>query len=110
MKQSHPAIRYDIYHVPENQRSWPERPSSADMEQVRELLSRIKGMKMNGVVVAVSFIVRHVQPCKEGAHSGFDFKGDNDGTRERTERLTKEAVLRWAAELFAPNMSFSVPG
>ena len=77
---------------------------------MKELLELIRGMKMNGVVVAVSFIVHHVQPCKERAHSVFDFKGDTDGTRERTERLTKEAVLRWAAELFAPNMSFSVPG
>ena len=80
------------------------------MEQVKELLELIRGMKMNGVVVAVSFIVRRVQPCKERAHPGFDFKGDADGTRERTERLTKEAVLRRAAELFAPNMPFSVPG
>ena len=32
MKQSHPAIRCDVDHVPENQRSWSERPSSADME------------------------------------------------------------------------------
>ena len=41
---------------------------------------------------------------------GFDFKGDTDGTRERTERLTKEAVLHRAAELFTPNMPYSMPG
>ena len=41
---------------------------------------------------------------------GFDFKGDTDGTRERMERLTKEAVLHRAAELFAPNAPFSVLG
>ena len=55
MKQSHPAIRCDVDHVLENRRSWSERPSSADMEQVRELLGLIKGM--NGGLVAVSFIV-----------------------------------------------------
>jgi len=38
------------------------------------------GMKVNGVVVAVSFIVRHIQPYKERAHPGFNFKGDTDGT------------------------------
>ena len=80
------------------------------MEQVKELLDMIQGMKMNGVVVAVSFIVRHIQPYKERAHPGFDFKGDTDGTRERTERLTKEVVLRQATELFAPNAPFSVLG
>jgi len=47
---------------------------------VRELLELIKGMKMNEVVVAVSFIVHRVLPCKERAHLGFDFKGDTDGT------------------------------
>ena len=110
MKQSHPAIRYDVDHVLENQRSWSERPSSANMEQVRELLGLIKGMKMNGGLVAASFIVRCVQPYKERAHAGFDFKGDNDGTRERSERLTKDNMLEWATGLLAPNASFSVLG
>ena len=60
MKQSHPAIRYDVDHVLENQRSWSKKPSSADMEQVREHHDLIKGMKMNGGLVAASFIVHHV--------------------------------------------------
>ena len=75
---------------------------------MRELLGLIKGMKMNDALVAMSFIVCHVQPCKERAHAGFDFKGDTDGTRERTERLSRDDVLEWAAELFAPNALFSV--
>ena len=58
MKQSHPAIRCDVDHVLENQRSLSEKLSSADMEQVRELLGIIKGIKMNGALVAASFIVR----------------------------------------------------
>ena len=57
MKQSHPTIWCDIDQISENQRSWSEKPTSADMEQVKELLVQIKGMKMNGVVVAVNFIV-----------------------------------------------------
>ena len=60
MKQSHPAIRCNIDHVLENQRSWSEKPSSADMEQVRELLDMIKGMKINRGLVVASFIVRRV--------------------------------------------------
>ena len=80
------------------------------MEQVKELLELMRSMKMSVVVVAVNFILCHVQPCKERAHPGFDFKGDTDGTQERTERLTKEAMLHQAAELFAPNMSYTKPG
>ena len=60
MKQSHPAIRCDVDHILENQKSWSENLSSVDMEQVREVLGLIKGVKMNDGLVAVSFIVRHV--------------------------------------------------
>ena len=77
---------------------------------MKELLKLIWGIKMNRVVVVVRFIVRRVQPCKERAHLGFDFKGDTDSTRERMERLTKEVVLHGAAELFAPHVPFSVLG
>ena len=80
------------------------------MDQVRELLDLIKCVKINGALVAASFIVRHVQPYKERAHEGFDFKGDTDGTWERTERLSKETMIRRAAKLFAANAPFSVPG
>jgi hypothetical protein len=74
------------------------------MEQVMELLDLIRGE-----LVATSFIVRRVQPCKERAHPGFDYRGDDDGTRERTEQLTKKNVLERATELFAPNISFAWP-
>ena len=62
------------------------------MEQVMELLDLIKGLELRGELVAVSFIVRRIQPCKERAHLGFDFRGDDDGTRESTEWLTKKEV------------------
>ena len=78
------------------------------MDQVRELLGLIKGIKMNGVLVVVSFIVRYTYPYKERAHAGFDFKGDTDGTWERSERLTKDDVLERVIGPFAPNASFSV--
>ena len=78
------------------------------MDQVRELLSLIKGVKMNDGLVAASFIVRCVQPCKERAHTGFDFKGDTDNTWERMERLSRDDVICRVVELFTPNTSFSM--
>ena len=110
MKQSHPAIRCDVDHTPESQKSWSERPSSADMEQVRELLALVKGVKTNSGLVSVSFIVHCVLPCKERAHMGYDFKGDTDGTRERTEMLSRDEVQERVTELFAPFASFNVLG
>ena len=60
IKQSHPAIRCDVDHIPKSQKSWLEKPSSADMEQVMELLNLIKSVEINGGLVAASFIVRRV--------------------------------------------------
>ena len=80
------------------------------MEQVRELLGIIKGVKTNGGLVAASFIVRRVQPYKERAHVAFDFKGETNGTWERTEMLSRDVVQERAIELFAPFASFNVLG
>ena len=60
MKQNHPTIRCDVDQLPENQRSWSEKLTSADIDQVKELLELMRGMKVNGVVVAVSFIVHRI--------------------------------------------------
>ena len=80
------------------------------MEQVRELLNLIKGMEINGGLVAASFIVRCIQPCKERAHPAFEFKGETDGTRERAEMLLKEVIEERAIELFNSHASFSMSG
>ena len=80
------------------------------MEQVNELLGLIKGVKTNGGLVAASFIVRRVQPCKERAHPGFEFKGETNGTREMPEILSRNVVEERTAELFAPLASFRLSG
>ena len=107
VKQSHPIIRCDIHHIPESHSSWSERPNSTGMEQVMELLDLIKGLELRGELVAASFIVCRIQPCKQRAHLGFDFRGDDDGTQESTERLSKKEVIDRARELFTSNISFS---
>ena len=74
-----------------------------------ELLELSKGLELRGELIAASFIVRRIQPCKERAHPAFDFKGDNDGTRESTDRLSKKEVIDRAMDLFTSNVSFSWP-
>ena len=110
MKQSHPAVRCNADHILESQRSWSELPSNDNMEQVSELLGLIKGVRINGGLVAASFIVRRIQPCKERAHPGFKFKGETNGTRERPEILSRNIVEERTAELFAPLASFRLLG
>ena len=80
------------------------------MEQVRELLALIKGVRTNGGLVAASFIVRRVHSCKERAHPAFEFKGETDGTRERPKMLSRDVVEERAAELFALFASFNMSG
>ena len=110
MKQSHPAIRCNADHILESQRSWSEMLSNDDMEQVKELVGLIKGVRTNDGLVAASFIVRRVQPCKERAHPSFEFKGETDGTRERSEMLLRNVCKERTAELFAPFASFNLSG
>ena len=92
MKQSHLVVHCNTDHIPESQRSWSELPRNDDMEQVNELLGLIKGIKTNGRLVAVSFIVRRIQPYKERVHPGFEFKGETEGTRERPEILSRSKL------------------
>ena len=67
-------------------------------------------MKTNSGLVAVSFIVRRIQPCKDRALPTFEFKGETDGTRERSEMLSRDVVQEQAVELFAPLASLNSPG
>ena len=67
-------------------------------------------MNINGGLVAVSFISRRVQPCKERAHPAFEFKGKTDGTREKLDMLLKEVIEERAAKLFTLHVSFNMPG
>ena len=80
------------------------------MEQVRELLALIKGMRTNGGLVAMSFIVRRVQPYKERVHPAFEFKEETDGTQERPKMMSRNVVEERATELFALFASFNMSG
>jgi hypothetical protein len=62
------------------------------MEQVTELLNLIKRVKTNSGLVAVSIINRRIWPCKERDHAAFDFKGETNGTWERSELLSRDVV------------------
>ncbi|XP_066319370.1 uncharacterized protein [Miscanthus floridulus] len=65
------------------------------MEQVMELLDLIKGVELRGELVAASFIVRRIQPCKERAHPAFNYKVGHKEQRPSTApiRLLREEVV-----------------
>jgi hypothetical protein len=50
--------------------------------------------------VALNFICRRVQPCKERVHPLYEYSGSGDPTWESARNLTREEVNWWLAQLF----------
>jgi hypothetical protein len=70
------------------------------MVQVEELLGMFDRNRLDRPMVALNFICRRVQPCKERLHPLYDYSGSNDPTRESTRNLTRDEVNWWLAQLF----------
>jgi hypothetical protein len=51
-------------------------------------------------MVALNFICRWVQPCKERVHPLYEYSGLGDPTREFVRNLSHEEVNWWLAQLF----------
>jgi hypothetical protein len=56
--------------------------------------------QLDGPTVALNFICRRVQPCKEWVHPLYEYSGSGDPTRESVRILLHEEVNWWLAELF----------
>jgi hypothetical protein len=50
--------------------------------------------------VALNFICKWVQPCKEQVHLLYEYSGSGDPTRQSAWNLTCEEVNWWLAQLF----------
>jgi hypothetical protein len=50
--------------------------------------------------VALNFICRRVQPCKERVHPLYEYSGSGDPTRESARNFSREKVNWWLAQLF----------
>jgi hypothetical protein len=93
MQQEHePFVACDVTQIPEQQESWLARPSSTEMVQVEELLRMFDRSWLDGPTVALNFIYRRVQPCKERVHPLYEYSGSSDPTRESARNLTREEV------------------
>ena len=90
----------DVDQVSVNNARWSERPSANRMEQVMELLALIDRRRLDGVIVATNFIFRQVQPSQERAHPRYEFWGENDGTREVPEEISRVEVKRCISMMF----------
>jgi hypothetical protein len=65
------------------------------MVQVEELLGMVDRRQLNGPTIAINFIYRWVQPCKEWVHPLYEYSGSGDPTRESARNLSCEEVNWW---------------
>ena len=65
-----------------------------------KLLALIDQRRLDGVIVATNFTFRRVQPRKERAHPGYEFRGETDGTREVPEEISRDEVKRCISMMF----------
>jgi hypothetical protein len=99
-QEQEPLVVCDVAQIPEQQESWSARPSSAEMVQVEELLGMFDRNRIDGPTVALNFICRRVQPCKEWVCPLYEYSRLEDPTRESTRNLTRDEVDGWLAQLF----------
>jgi hypothetical protein len=66
------------------------------MVEVEELLGMFDRNRLDGPTVALNFICRLVQPCKE-QHPLYEYFGSDEPTRESARNLTRDEVGWWLA-------------
>jgi hypothetical protein len=62
------------------------------MVQVEELLGMVNRSQLDGPTLALNFICRRVQPCKEQVHPLYEYSGSGDPTRESARNLSRKEV------------------
>jgi hypothetical protein len=70
------------------------------MVQVEDQLGMVDKNRLDGPTVALNFIYRWVQPCKEWVHPLYEYSGSGDPTREFARNLTREKANWLLAQLF----------
>ena len=88
--------------APESRACWEELPTEEEMVQVMLLLSEIAGLSaqgLTGVVVALSFSKRLVQPIQDRVHPDFEYWDRLDPTRGQNRKVTQEEASNRVARM-----------
>ena len=62
---------------------------------------------LDGVGVAINFVVHQIQPSKERFHPAYEYTGDEDTAREAPEKINKGDAYIRLLELFSSNTKLS---
>ena len=88
-------------HRPVQSPQWALEPLGAgDLAEVAELKKLMTESGVEGPHVAKLFMERRCQPLKKRNHSGYEYSGLEDTTREVRSHLSKQDVERRLAKLF----------
>ena len=112
IRNAEPSLSANIDHLAVPSANWSARPISSDMTQVNELLQILGQMHNNldGVGVAINFVVRRIQPSKERFHPAYEYTGDENTAREALEKINKGDAYIRLLELFSSNTKLSNTG
>lgn len=94
------AVPCDVTQIPVYNTRWSDRPSLAEMTQVNELIAMVDFSKMNGVLVASTFVIHRIQPLRERVNFMFEYQGKEDPSEERKESLEKSEVTNRLSKIF----------
>lgn len=80
------------------------------MWELMKLLARLKRCGLNGVDVALNFIYRHIQPCKERVTPGYEYVRGADMNQEAREHVDKGDCYARTQHFFKANTTLSNQG
>ena len=112
IQNAEPSLSAGIDHLTVSSTNWLERPNSSEMTQVDELLQILGQIRNNldGVGVAINFIIHQIQPSMERFRHSYEYTGDEDTTREAPEKINKGDAYICLLELFSSNTKLSNMG
>jgi hypothetical protein len=95
--------------LPKFQGSWSEEPTALELPHVTALTNKINLLKehvLTGVCVATHWLARRVVPLKKQVHPGWEYSGFQDPTRETSDNITLEHLVKLLEEIIQDTSSW----
>jgi hypothetical protein len=98
-----PSLLSFVAQLLEFQGTWSEEPTPLEAPQVDALIDKVNLLKEKGltrVCIAAHWLACRVQPLKKQVHSGWEYSGLQDPTRETQEKMAPELLVKHLGEIF----------
>jgi hypothetical protein len=98
-----PSLPPFLGHLPEFQGAWHEEPTTLKLPHITTLTNKINALKersLTGVCVAAHWLARNVIPLNKQVHPGWEYSGLQDPSRETTEKIHPDLLMKLLEEMF----------